>query len=403
MVKKERKNEDLQVKRLGDHLEGKSIALCISGGIAAIEAPKIARHLRRYGAEVRAYVSPSTYDFVGKAALEWGTGQEVVDRLSGMAEHICLDDLVLVTPATLNTINKMFTGIADNPMMTLIGSALGKGVPVYIAPTMHWSMYQNPFLKENLERAEKYGIHVLSPRMDEGKAKMPHIDSIVAAVCRELSDGPLKGKKILVTGGPTSGKIDDVRRITTIFSGKLGALIAKEAYLQGADVKLLVENTKMPLPEYVPLQFHGDYEEYRQNVFRELEKGYDIGVFSAAVADYIPTEVYEGKIPSQGSLKIISVKETAKVIAEVHQRFPELYMATFKYECNLSREELLKIARGRVERGYDLVVANRGEDMVGGEHKAYIVGKEGVIAEPWSKQEIAKQLLGVIGSEYGKK
>jgi len=398
-----RKNDDLQVKKVGEHLQGKSIALCISGGIAAIEAPKIARHLRRYGAEVRAYVSPSTYEFVGKAALEWGTGQEVVDRLSGMAEHICLDDLVLVTPATLNTVNKMFSGIADNPMMTLIGSALGKKVPVYIAPTMHESMYQNPFLLDNLARAEKYGVHVFAPRIEEGKAKMPHIDTIVAAVCRELSNGPLKGKKMLVTGGPTAGKLDDVRRLTTIFSGELGVLIAKEAYLRGADVKLLLGKTKMPIPEYLPLQFHGDYEEYRQNVFAELERGYDIGIFSAAVADYIPSEVYQGKIPSQGELKSIPVKQTAKVIAEVRQRFQELYMATFKYECGLTREELLAIARGRVERGYQLVVANRGEDMVGGEHKAYIVGKEEVLAEPWSKREIAQQLMGVIGSEYGKR
>ncbi len=148
---------------------------------------------------------------------------------------------------------------------------------------------------------------------------------------------------------------------------------------------------------------NGNCDYYNGGSFAELERGYDIGIFSAAVADYIPKEVYSGKIPSKGSLENIPVKETAKVIAEVHQRFPELYMATFKYECNLTREELLTIARGRVERGYDLVVANRGEDMVGGEHKAYIVGKEGVIAEPWSKQEIARQLLGVIGSEFGRK
>ena len=117
-------NDDLQVERLGNYLEGKKIALCVGGGIAAIETPKIARHLRRYGAEVRAYASTNAYEFVGKAALEWGTGQVVVDALSGMAEHICLEDLVLVAPATLNTINKIFSGIADNSVSTLISSAL---------------------------------------------------------------------------------------------------------------------------------------------------------------------------------------------------------------------------------------------------------------------------------------
>ena len=100
-------NEDLQVDRVENYLEGKSIALCVTGGIAAIETPKIARHLRRYGASVKVYVTPSAYDFIGKSALEWATEQEVVDKLSGRAEHISYHDAVVVAPATLNTINKI--------------------------------------------------------------------------------------------------------------------------------------------------------------------------------------------------------------------------------------------------------------------------------------------------------
>ena len=183
-----RHSDDTQVERIGDNLEGKSIALCVSSGIAAIEAPKLARHLRRYGAQVHAYVSPVVYNFVGKAALEWGTGQPVIDKLSGLAEHICIDDLVLVAPATLNTINKIFSGIADNPVTTLIASALGKKTPVYVAPTMHLSMYNNPFLQKNLTQAANYGVHVIAPRISEGKAKMPKIDQIVQEI-RDYYEG----------------------------------------------------------------------------------------------------------------------------------------------------------------------------------------------------------------------
>lgn len=173
------KNEDLRVDSVGDCLRGASIALCVTGGIAAIETPKIARHLRRYGAAVTAYTTPDALKFIGKAALEWATEKRVVSELSGMAEHICLEDLVLVAPATLNTINKIFSGIADNPVTALVASAIGQKKPVYLAPTMHGSLYENPFLRENLESAPRYGIHLVPPRISEGKAKMPKTDVLV--------------------------------------------------------------------------------------------------------------------------------------------------------------------------------------------------------------------------------
>jgi phosphopantothenoylcysteine decarboxylase/phosphopantothenate--cysteine ligase len=186
-------NEDLKVDRLENYLEGKSIALCVTGGIAAIETPKLARHFRRYGAKVKAYVTPSAYDFIGKSALEWATEQPVVDRLSGMAEHICMHDVVVVAPATLNTFNKIMLGIADNPVTTLVASALGKKVPVYFAPTMHETLYNNPIFQRNLSEAAKYGINVIEPRFSEGKAKMPRIEKIVNTLLNDLG-GKNEGK-----------------------------------------------------------------------------------------------------------------------------------------------------------------------------------------------------------------
>jgi phosphopantothenoylcysteine decarboxylase/phosphopantothenate--cysteine ligase len=182
-------NEDLKVEKIEDYLKGKSIALCVTGGIAAIETPKIARHLRRYGASVKAYVTPSAYDFIGKSALEWATEQEVVDKLSGRAEHISYHDLVLVAPATLNTINKIMVGIADNPVTTLVASALGRKTPVYIAPTMHETLYNNPIFHRNLLDVYKYGINVIEPRFSEGKAKIANTTKIVNTIVNRLYSG----------------------------------------------------------------------------------------------------------------------------------------------------------------------------------------------------------------------
>lgn len=178
-------NKDLKVEKIGDSLSRCSIALCVTGGIAAIETPKIARHLRRYGASVKAYATKESQKFIGISALEWATEKEVVNVLSGMSEHICMEDIVLVAPATLNTINKIFSGIADNPVTTLVASAIGQKKEVYLAPTMHESLYNNPFLKKNLANAERYGIKIIEPRISEGKAKIPRAKDIADLIIKD--------------------------------------------------------------------------------------------------------------------------------------------------------------------------------------------------------------------------
>ena len=164
-------NQDLQVDKIGSELEGRLIALGVTGGIAAIESPKIARHLRRYGADVNCYATPNSLKFIGKASLEWATEKPVVSELTGLAEHICKEDLILVAPATTNTLNKIFNGIADNTVTSLIASALGMKKPVYLAPSMHLSLYNNPMLQENLKKADQYGVKIIEPRFGENKAK----------------------------------------------------------------------------------------------------------------------------------------------------------------------------------------------------------------------------------------
>jgi phosphopantothenoylcysteine decarboxylase / phosphopantothenate---cysteine ligase len=395
---KMKENKDLKVDIVDDYLKGKSIALCITGGIAAIETPKLARQLRRYGADVTAYMTDSAQKFIGETSLEWATEKKVVTKLSGLAEHICTNDLVLVAPATLNTTNKIFAGIADNNVTTLAASALGQGIPVYLAPTMHMSLYNNPIFQKNITNAEEFGIDLIEPRFNEGKAKFPSIDRIVADSSRELSNHSIKGKNVLITGGPTPGEIDDVRIITNRFSGALALFIAKEAYYRGADVKLLLGQGGVNAPNYIDTSFHKNYDQYCYNVFKSLlEKKFDAGIFSAAVADYIPEQKMNGKIPSHSGLKNIPLKETKKVIKAVREEFPELFMATFKYEIGITKEKLFEIADSRIKEGYEMVVANRKEDMIDSHH-AFLFGKEGLIYEGKSKKDIARKLIDEIAS-----
>ncbi|MCK5343748.1 MAG: bifunctional phosphopantothenoylcysteine decarboxylase/phosphopantothenate--cysteine ligase CoaBC, partial [Candidatus Heimdallarchaeota archaeon] len=334
-------NKDLEVELIGDYLKDKRIALCVTGGIASIETPKLARHLRRYGADVSTYMSDSASKFIGECSLEWGTGKKVLRELSGQSEHIAPYDLVLVSPATLNTIGKFANGIADNCITSLLASSLGSKKPIIFTPTMHESMSNNPIYKDNVKRLTDYGVKFIEPRISEGKKKIPRLETIAANVCREVSCDSLKGRKVLVTGGPTPVEIDDVRFITTLFSGGLGVEIAKDAYFRGADVKLLRSKLGSIVPEYIPTSYHKNYDEYFANVFGNLDAGYETGVFTAAVADYRPKTKVSGKIPSQGALKTIELTETAKIIKRVREEYPELFMVTFKYECQVTKEKLL--------------------------------------------------------------
>ena len=332
---------------------------------------------------------------MGTAALEWATEREVIHALSGRAEHICREDAVVVAPATLNTINGIIAGLANNPVTTLVASALGARKPVLVAPTMHESLYQNPILQRNLANAHAYGITLIPPRLNEGKAKMPAIDTIAAALSRTLSTHAIKGKRVLVTAGSTPVHIDGIRRITNIFRGTLGRMIATEAYWRGADTLLLISDSGVPTPSYLPTLRHHDYDAYVVNVDAELAKGYDAGVFSAAVADYRPVSVHDGKIPSSGELTSIALEPTAKVITRVRRDHPELYMVTFKYELGVTLEELVGIVTDRTRAGYQLVVANRGEDL--NPYRAYLIGSDGTSRVVESKELLARTLVDHLG------
>lgn len=387
---------DHEVHRLGNHLEDKRVALLVTGGIAAMKAPLIARSLRRQGAEVVAYVSSEALKYTTEDALAWSTNNPVVTQLSPHSEHLSDTtpfDIFLVAPATYNTINKMANGIADGVITTTLGSALGKmeqgKSKVLIAPTMHNSLH-NSILTESLKKLKAMGVQIIPPREANGKHNLPEENTLTAFVCRAASISLLQKVPILVTGGPTPVPIDNVRRIVNRFRGKLGVHILEELYLRGADVLLIHGDNGYLPPQHLPYLVAKTYDDYYQKVMTELkQKEYAIGIFSAGVADYRPEQTLPGKT-SSGQNITLNLVPTVKVIEEVKNQFPNLFMLTFKYQEGLSHDELMEIAYRRLHCGYPAIIANRGEEVTpSGEQIAHLVTGVGKTKTFIGKQNIA--------------
>ena len=391
-----------------NHLANKRIALLITGSIAAMKAPLIARTLRRQGADVVAFASPEALRYTTVEALEWSTTNPVVTKLTANAEHLSDDNpfaAYVVAPATYNTINKMALGIADGVITSSLGSAIGRmergKTQIIVAPTMHGSLH-NSILTESLHKLDRLGVKVIPPKVANGKNNLPDEKAIAFAVCRAVSQSTLKDIPILVTGGPTPVAIDNIRRLTNRFTGRLGTCIAEELYLRGAKVKLIHGQGSYTPPSYLPHKIVTTYDEYLTEVMAELQQGYQYGIFSAAVADYKPAQVFPGKIPS-GELSKIDLVPTQKVIGEVKARFPSLGMITFKYQENISHDELIAIAKNRLQQGYQMVVANRGEEhQATGAQVAYLVTKDGASQKVVGKQEIARAIADYLEAEIDK-
>ncbi|MEM4782431.1 MAG: flavoprotein, partial [Halalkalicoccus sp.] len=188
-------------------LSGVNVALGVTGSIAAVTVVELAHELRRRGAAVRAVTSPSARGIVHPWSVEFATGNEVVTEITGRVEHVELcgregwADVLLIAPATANTVGKIAGAIDDTPVTTCATTALGAGLPVVIAPAMHEPMYDHPGVLDAIERVEGWGVEFVSPRIEEGKAKIATADAICLGVARAATPSPLSGKRIAVSAG----------------------------------------------------------------------------------------------------------------------------------------------------------------------------------------------------------
>lgn len=374
---------DHDVPPASERLARKRVALLVTGGIAAMKTPQIARGLRRHGADVTAFTSTDALRYVAREALEWACLGQVVDGLTWRAEHLSDGapfDAYLVAPATHNTIAKMAQGIGDTLVTSALISALGRmeqgRTQVLVAPTMHGSMH-NAQLVDNSKRLAAQGVHFIAPRDAYGKHNLPDTDVICTAVGRALSNSALKGKRILVTAGPTPVPIDGVRRIVNRFRGRLGADIAAELTWRGADAELLLGDGAWRPSAPMRLSIARTYDDYRDMVLERVEQGLFAGIFSAGVADYRPKQVVDGKIVSGSAELPLLLEPTEKVIDLAMDAGRDMHTVAFKYLEKVSEEELIRVASKRLDRA-GLVVATRGEDTKGREQRALMVKREGV-------------------------
>jgi phosphopantothenoylcysteine decarboxylase / phosphopantothenate---cysteine ligase len=371
--------QDRAVEPVSAALAGRRVLLVVSGGIAAVSTPQLARGLRRHGASVEAAMTPAAEQFLGALCLEWATGHGVLTGLTGRAEQTEAHDLVLVAPATLDIIGKMASGIADNAPLAAIAGAFGRRTPVLVAPTMHASLWQNPLFQDNLARLTSRGLVTLvPPLMEEGKAKLPAADAILRAVRRALSDSPLRGRRILMTAGPTRAPIDQVRFVENRSSGRLGCALAAELDARGAEVTLLYGPGSAAPPAGVTLVPVETPAEMLEAVLaRAAAERPFAGIFAAAVLDFVP-EPRPGKISSAGGLEL-RFHATPKIVQEVDRLGLAWHKIGFKLQAGLGDEQLLAHGRALLERaGCHAVVCNHVEQVGPGVHRAAVLTRRSV-------------------------
>ena len=396
-------------------LEGVNVALGVTGSIAAVKTVELAHELRRQGASVRAITTASAGSIVHPWALEFATGQPVVTELTGAVEHVrdCgtdgWADVFLIAPATANTVGKIAAAIDDTPVTTAATTALGAGTPVVVAPAMHEPMYDHPGVLEAIDRVESWGVSFVSPRVEEGKAKIASESAIVTEVARAVGDRPLEGTHVVVTTGATAESIDPIRVLTNRASGRMGRAVARACYAAGATVTLVhgpvgphsVELRPTPADDtlaYARLRTVESAAEMLETTQSACE-GADALVSAAAIGDFT-LEAADEKLSSGDSLDL-SFEPTPKLIDAVRDRQPSLPIVGFKTET-ADDETLIASARETRDR-VDLafVVANdasvMGEDIT----RAYLVHAEDVARFEGSKatlaDEIAASLAVVLG------
>lgn len=399
-------------------LDGKRIVLCITGSVAAFECPRIARELMRHGAEVFTVMSFSSQKIIHPHLMEYATGNPVVTELTGKVEHVALAgdhpskaDLILVAPATANTISKIACGIDDTPVTTVVSTALGSDIPIVIVPAMHESMYRHQIIRENINKLKELGVWFVGPRIEEGKAKMAGIEEIVNRVIGILTKPKdMKALRVLVTAGPTREYIDAIRFISNPSSGKMGVAIAEEALTRGAEVTLIYGRGTAKPPLNVKLINVETTEEMLSAVINELKSSkYDIFISTAAVLDYGPENVVDQKTPSGLREWTIKLRCLPKVVCEARRVDPGVFIVGFKAEYKISKEELIEKAYRKLkESNLNLIVANdvglAGRGFESDTNEVYIVDPEkNVVHIPLlSKRDVAAKILDVVVDQFNK-
>jgi len=385
----------------GVELSEKKIVLCVAGSVAAYKAIELARLLMRHGADVTCVTSDAVTKLVQPDYFKWATGNEVITKLTGELEHIKLadynqSDLIIVYPATANTLGKLANGIDDTPISTVLTVGFGSKIPILMCLAMHAAMYDNVAVKKNVEFL-KNKIEFLTPQMIEGKAKATEPEDVLEYVLRKFGfSSILKNKKVLMTAGPTIEYIDPIRIITNQSSGKTGVLLASELISAGAKVTLVYGPGIEKPPKGAKIIKIFTSKEMFDVVKKEMSKEFDIVIMAAAISDYTPENPSKNKIKSIKNKIKISLKKAPKIIDQIKKYQKNVFLVGFKAETNLSKNELITLAKKKMnESDADMIVAND----IGSiryrknpeSNEVLVIDSHKVISSGWIKKEkIAK-------------
>ena len=391
-------------------LKGKTVVLAVSGSIAAYKIASLASALGKLHADVQVLMTQNAINFINPITFETLTGNKcLVDTFDRnfqySVEHVALAkraDVVLVAPASANVIGKIANGIADDMLTTTVMACKCKKI---ISPAMNTQMFENPIVQDNLKKLEHYGYEVIQPAVgllackDVGKGKMPEPETLLEYILREVAyEKDLKGKKILVTAGPTQESIDPVRYLTNHSSGKMGYAIAKVCSMRGADVTLVSGKTAIKPPLFVDVVPVTTAREMYEAVTGRFDRQ-DIVIKAAAVADYRPKTISEQKVKKADGELSIEMERTDDILKYLgeHKRSNQ-FLCGFSMET----EHMLENSRKKLKKkNLDMIVANNvkveGAGFAGDTNIVTLITRDDETQLPLlSKEETAVEIMNKI-------
>jgi len=399
---------------------GRTIVVGITGGIAAYKAVNIVRAFVLRGDSVHVVATPAALRFIGKPTLEAISRNPVhTDLYEGVAEvrHVAIGqsaDLIVVAPATANTIAKLACGLADD----LLGNTiLASTAPLVIAPAMHTEMWNNAATRANVATLRERGVVVVGPGTgrltgaDSGTGRMEEPDTIVAAALAALAaadrggaPGDLAGKRIVISAGGTREPLDPVRFLGNRSSGKQGVALAEAAAARGADVVLVAANLEVPAPANVDVRLASSAADL-ERAMTEAAAEADVIIMAAAVADYRPSEVRAEKIKKEdtGDTLVLTLVRNPDILAGLAAaRKPGQIVIGFAAETEADPGLLLELGREKAARkGCDYLVLNRvgwTEGFASERNEVRVLNRHGdiVIEVSGSKMSVAERILDLL-------
>ena len=358
-------------------LSGKKVLLGITAGIAAYKTASLVRLFIKLGAEVQVIMTPASKDFITPLTLSTLSKRPIHSAFYEKEEenelwnnHVALGlwaDIMLIAPATANTLSKMTNGVCDN---LLLATYLSAKCPVYFAPAMDLDMYIHPATKNNLEKLQSFGNRMIPATSGElasglvGEGRMAEPEEIVAFIQNDLLDQlPLKGKKLLMTAGPTYEAIDPVRFIGNHSSGKMGYAIAETAANLGAEVVLISGPSNEEIQHALIKRIDVQSAEEMYFAVHKHFGSCDIAILSAAVADYKPKKVATQKIKKEEATLEITLEKTKDILASLGKLKEDQFLVGFALETDHELEN----ARAKLQRkNLDLIVLNSLQDRGAG-------------------------------------